>query len=166
MLSRMLLVGCSFILLWASPAPAADDRAAVRDVVDRMYREYVASLDQRTPDSKTDPRLAFVKSKPYFSKGFEQALEKLIADALRQEPEMGLDYDPIINGQDLPEKGFRTAAVTLKGDTAVASVGRVGRKSPPLKVRLIRQEGSWLIDGIDTLNAAPEKPASRKGAKK
>lgn len=166
MLSRMLLVGCSFILLWASPVRAEDDRVAVRDVVDRMYREYLASIDAGPSDGKTDPRLAFVKSKPYFSKGFEQALDKLIRDALKQDPELGLDYDPIVVGQDLPEKGFRTTDVTLKDDTAVASVERVGMKSKHLKVRLVKQQGAWLIDGIDTLNAAPEKPARRKGAKK
>jgi hypothetical protein len=125
----------------------------VKEVVDRMYREYVASLDQPVTDTKTDTRLAFVTSKPYFSKGLVRALKKLIRDAKREQPEIGLDYDPITNGQDLPEKGFRTSDVTLKGDTAVATVERVGLTAPPLKVRLVRQKGAWLIDGIDSLNA-------------
>jgi hypothetical protein len=157
MLSRTLLVVCSSLLWWAPPAQAADERAAVRDVVDRMYREYVAFIDQPSSDSKTDPRIAFVKSKPYFSKGFVKALQKLIRDAERQDPELGLDYDPIINGQDLPEKGLRTAEVTLQGDTAVASVERVGSEEKPLQVRLVRQKGVWLIDGIDELNPRPKR---------
>jgi hypothetical protein len=70
---------------------------------------------------------------------------KLIADGFKQNPEVGLGADPVIDGNDCPER-YTVKSAKAKDDTA--SVVLTGPKDFPaeLKLRLVKSDGKWLVD--------------------
>ena len=47
-----------------------------------------------------------VKSSPLVTENFKKELEIIINNAWKESPEIGLGFDPIIDGQDSPDEGF------------------------------------------------------------
>ena len=87
----------------------------------------------------------WVASNPLVTENFRRARAKLIADGLKKDPEVGLDADPVINGNDCPES-YTVKSAKASGD--LASVVLIGPKDLPaqLKVRLVKSGGKWLVD--------------------
>ena len=85
---------------------------------------------------------------------FETNHDAIVAKAKKENPEVGLDYDPIVVGQDFPDKGFAVSSITLKettGNAVVSSKDKEFKHSIPLS--LVKIDGKWLINGIDKLKA-------------
>jgi len=87
----------------------------------------------------------WVASNPLVTEKFRRARAKLIADGLKKDPEVGLDADPVINGNDCPESYTVKSA---KASGGIASVVLIGPKDFPaqLKVRLVKSDGKWLVE--------------------
>jgi hypothetical protein len=101
---------------------------------------YVKASRARTWNSEK-----WIASNPLVTENFRQARAKLIADGLKNDPEVGLDADPVINGNDCPER-YTVKSAKASGD--MASVVLIGSKDFPaqLKVRLVKSGGKWLVD--------------------
>lgn len=56
----------------------------------------------------------FTNSNNLTTETFKSTLEKIIETALKENPEMGLDADPIYDAQDYPEKGFELESIDEK----------------------------------------------------
>lgn len=91
--------------------------------------------------------------------GFKTEFKKIIDDALKQDPELGLDADPIFDAQDSPDKGFeldtfdeKTNYITLKG-----------KDWPEFKLtlKMLEQNGNWLVDGCGIINIPANKRAKQ-----
>ena len=70
--------------------------------------------------------LNFVKSSKLTSNNFKTELQKIVDEAEKEDPEMGLGFDPIVDGQDYPEEGFElkhfdseTNIIVVKGKKMV-----------------------------------------------
>jgi hypothetical protein len=95
-----------------------------------------------------------VQRSPQLSPGFKKAHAALVAEAKKDNPELGLGYDPIVCGQDFPEAGFAVTSITLKetaGSAVVSSKAKDYTKTIP--IALVKLEGKWFIDGIENLRA-------------
>ena len=122
----------------------ADAKADATKVVDSFYTSYVATIAKGKDGSKV------VEKSAELSPGFKKAYAALMADANKKEG--GLDYDPIVNGQDFPDSGYAVTSMTLKdttGSAVVSSKDKNFKNSIPIK--LVKIGGKWLINGIDKL---------------
>lgn len=86
---------------------------------------------------------------------FKSSYNKILADAYKDEPEVGLDFDPIFNGQDYPDKGFKIT----KYDSASGFVTLVGIdwKDFIVTVKIVFLKNKWLVDGAGIINIPEDK---------
>jgi hypothetical protein len=97
----------------------------------------------------------FVDKNILITNEFKSTYNKLHDDALREDPEYGLGFDPILDAQDYPEEGFEilnydsiSGFVVLKGKNWEAFTVSV-------KLKLINN--SWLVDGAGVINIPEDK---------
>jgi len=148
-----LLVVLGLILGFA-PSDAATPNDEVTKLVESFYAQYYKEYLHKPSKGDSDQALIrWVNANPKLSDAFKKALRKAVLDARKEDPEMGLDSDPIVGGQDYPDKGFRAKDVQITGDKAI--VAMVGIDSPDFKiaVTLVRSANKWKIDAIGDINA-------------
>ena len=120
----------------------------INDYVDNCNK-----MNQRIDD------VEWVNSNNLATKSFKSELKRILDDAYEKEPEVGLDFDPILDAQDYPDKGFelesfdeRTNYLTVKG-----------KDWPEFKLtmKMIEENGTWLVDGCGIINILKNKEAER-----
>jgi hypothetical protein len=138
-----------FVLAFVIALPGqADDKAEATKVVDSFYASYIAAMIKMEDSDKV------VQKSPQLSPGLKKAYAKLVGDALKENPESGLGYDPIVCGQDFPDAGFAVKSVTLKESTGSAVVSSKDKNfDHSIPVTLVKVDGKWLINGIEKLKA-------------
>jgi hypothetical protein len=94
--------------------------------------------------------VAWVNSNNLTTKRFKSELKRIVDDAYKNEPEVGLDFDPILDAQDNPDKGFELESfdeqknvLTLKGKDW---------HEFKLAMRIVEENGNWLVDGCGIVN--------------
>lgn len=94
--------------------------------------------------------LNFVKSSTLTTNNFKEELQKIVDEAEKEDPEMGLDYDPIVPGNDIPDEGFEFKHFDKKTNLIIVK----GKNWPEFEVtiKLVLQNGKWLIDGCGVVN--------------
>ena len=92
----------------------------------------------------------WVNSNKSVTTQFKAALKKLTDEANKQDPELGLDFDPIFDAQDYPDEGFELESF----DKAKGLVVVKGKKWTQFKVRIqiVKEKGNWLVDGCGAIN--------------
>ncbi|OAI42683.1 hypothetical protein AYO41_00685 [Verrucomicrobia bacterium SCGC AG-212-E04] len=149
-----LLVALGLILGVASSG-AASPNEEVEKVVASFYAQYYKECLRKPAKGDSDKALIrWVTANSYLSDGFKKALRKAVVDARKEDPEMGLDFDPILNAQDYPEKGYRAKDIQANGDKA--SVTMEGLDAPDFKisVQLVKTDNKWKIDRIGDINSS------------
>lgn len=86
------------------------------------------------------------------TKNFKNAYKKLLADAKRENPDMGLDFDPIFNAQDYPEQGFKVNSCNEKTNTVTLSGKQTDWQNFQVKIKVINTPKGWFIDGAGVIN--------------
>lgn len=102
--------------------------------------------------------VTWVRGKERVTEDFKNALRKLIEEAYREDPEMGLDFDPILNAQDYPEGAFVLSTSDPDGYVTVQ-----GKDQPEFKVvvKLKLIGNKWMVDGAGAINIPEEKQPNR-----
>lgn len=97
----------------------------------------------------------WVKNNKLVSENFKIELKKIIDQAKRNNPKMGLSFDPILNAQDYPEKGFELDSYNKTTNYIIVK----GIDWPEFKVpiKMILKDDTWLIDGCGIVNIPKEK---------
>ena len=113
------------------------------------------SLNNRTKET-TDQ---WIQRNSQVTKSFKSAYKELVAKAYKDEPEMGLGFDPIFDAQDYPDKGLTIARcdeksnlVTLKGKNW---------ETYEVVVKTIKSKNGWLVDGAGVINIPKNQQAHR-----
>ncbi len=101
----------------------------------------------------------WVNSNNLSTKNFKTELKKIIEDAYEKEPEVGLDFDPILDAQDYPDKGFELESLDEK--TNYITVRGKDWADFKLTIKIIEENGNWLVDGCGIINIPTEKRAGR-----
>jgi 1,4-alpha-glucan branching enzyme len=88
----------------------------------------------------------------------KKEMKKLFDEAERQDPEMGLGFDPILDAQDNPEE--------FEIETADAKTGYVivrGKDWKDFRVAMVlkQEDGKWLVDGCGAVNVPKGKRIAR-----
>ena len=95
------------------------------------YAEYCAPSDQKR-DERT-----WIEKNPLLTTNFKNIYKNILDSAQKEDPELGLDFDPIFDAQDFPDKGFSI----IGADTSSGYVTVVGNDWKEFKLvrRLLRR---------------------------
>lgn len=126
---------------------AVEDSLKGVDVALTFINDYVANCNKMNEQVGTDE---WVESNHLVSKKFIYALQTIINNSYKEDPETGLDFNPIFDAQDWPEEGFELESFnTLTGYYVVR-----GKKWKEfrLAMKIINENGKWLVDGCGIVN--------------
>ena len=103
--------------------------------------------------------LNFVKSSNLTTQSFKMELQKIVDEAEKLDPEMGLDFDPITDGNDYPDEGFELKHFDTKTNFIIVK----GKNWADFEVtiKLIFENGKWLIDGCGIVNIPKNNQSKR-----
>ena len=94
--------------------------------------------------------LEWVELNKMVTKSFKDEVKRMIDEAYNKDSEIGLDYDPIFNAQDYPEKGFEIESFDRENNYLILR----GIDWPKFKllIKISRENNTWLIDGCGSIN--------------
>jgi hypothetical protein len=122
----------------------------------KFINDYVENSNKMT--DKVDI-IDWVNSNNLSTNNFKTELKKIIEDAYEKEPEVGLDFDPILDAQDYPDKGFELESLDEK--TNYLTVRGKDWADFKLTIKIIEENGNWLVDGCGIINIPTDKRAER-----
>lgn len=93
------------------------------------------------------------------TQSFKTELKRIMDEAYKLEPEIGLDADPIFDAQDYPDKGFELDSLDYKTNYIVVK----GKDWPDFKltIKMIQYNNDWLVDGCGIINLPTDKRIAR-----
>jgi hypothetical protein len=121
------------------------------------YKQYV---DDSSHKKTKETRDQWIKRNLLITAQFKSSYKKLVDDANRNDPEMGLDFDPIFDAQDYPDQGFKILSCSEKSNL-VTLVGR-DWEDFTVVVKTVKTEKGWLIDGAGVINISTNERTHRK----
>lgn len=92
----------------------------------------------------------WVEQNKEVTEAFKKSYIDMIAEAERQNPEQGLDFDPIINAQDVPDNGFEILSYNKKTNTVTLKAKETTDFT--LKLKMVNQNNRWFVDGSGVVN--------------
>jgi len=115
------------------------------------YVNYQNSKKKNNSDS------LWVNQNPLLTSSFKQQYNLIIQSALPDDP--GLGFDPIVNAQDYPDKGFEI--MLEEPNSGFLSVKGIEWSDFLLTMKIVENQGKWLVDGCGIINIPTEKQAKR-----
>ncbi len=117
---------------------------------------YVENANKMKESTDTD---VWVNSNMLSTKNFKKELKILVKEALEENPQSGLEADPVFDAQDYPDKGFEPESFDEK--TGYLTVRGIGRPDFRLTMKIINDKGIWLVDGCGIINIPENRRAAR-----
>ncbi|RZL12369.1 MAG: hypothetical protein EOO62_11165 [Hymenobacter sp.] len=103
----------------------------------------------------------WVNSSKLATAGFKAALKKTVDDAYAEDPELGLDADPLFDAQDYPDKGFELDSVADKANYVVVRGKGKEWADFKLTLKMVTAGTHWLVDGCGNINVPVAKRVAR-----
>ncbi len=119
----------------------------------KFINGYIENLNKRTK------KIDWVNSSPLTTESFKNELKRILDNAYKEEPEVGLDFDPILDAQDNPDRGFELESLDQK--TNYLTVRGIDWPEFKVTMRIKQESGTWLVDGCGIVNIPTDKRASR-----
>ncbi len=91
---------------------------------------------------------AWIKSCNLVTESFKNEYKRVMDKGWDSDPELGLGFDPVINGQDRPDKGYE---LDYMNGNYVFLKGK-GQEQFKLTVKVIKKDDIWLVDGSGIVN--------------
>ena len=129
----------------ATPKPIIDTKNATK-----FLNDYVALCNKQFLRKAPIDIDSWVENNALVTKNFKEEYKKIIAKAKADDPELGLDFDPILDAQDYPDKGFEISEINHQKN--FVTYKGVGWNEFTLKVKIIYFTNKWLVDGIGIVN--------------
>jgi hypothetical protein len=152
-------IGLTLLALILFPIFCHADCAQKAEAAKRFMSEYKAYCDTGSDGKSKSAVVTWVQKNQGVTDAFKSAHKKLVLDARKKDPEMGLGFDPIFDAQDYPDKGFkilacddRSGLVTLQG---------VDWADYKVVVKVIKTDNRLLIDGAGVINIPKKSRAPR-----
>jgi hypothetical protein len=138
----------------------ADKSVSIEDVKKETVLNFINDYVKNC--NRTDgalPVTVWADSSLMVSNSFKMALTKLIDDAYAKDPVLGLGADPLFDAQDYPAKGFELE--TFDKTLHYYTVKGIDWPDFKLNIKLIEQNGKWLVDGCGLVNIPAHKQIKR-----
>ncbi|MES2241046.1 MAG: hypothetical protein V4497_12385 [Bacteroidota bacterium] len=101
----------------------------------------------------------WIKKSTSVTEDFKNSYETLIKDAEKEDPELSLDFDPIFDAQDYPEKGFEVSKIDNEDNYITFKSKDSNEFLLNIKVKLTNKK--WLVDGAGIINIPQNKRIKR-----
>jgi len=135
-------------------SPEADDTSR-RDVAIKFINDYVKYCNSDTSRLNS---VKWVESNELTTTEFKQSYKDIIEKASKEDPEMGLGFDPIFDSQDYPEKGFEF----LKSyDDGFIIVKGIDWPDFTIVIKIKSVKGKWMVNGAGIINVPEDRRAKR-----
>lgn len=113
----------------------------------KFINEYVANQSNLTDSSNTQE---WIQNHSLLSDNFKKSYKEIMDNAAKNDPEIGLGFDPIFNAQDFPDKGFSVAKTdTISGTVLVKGVDWDDFN---VSLKVISENGKSMVDGAGIVN--------------
>ncbi|MGV8934476.1 MAG: hypothetical protein ACOH1I_07620 [Gallionellaceae bacterium] len=128
------------------------------EVAKRFINDYKKYHDDASHKLTTITTIGWIQSNNNVTDSFKKSYKQLVDKANKEDPEMGLGFDPIFDAQDYPERGLtilncnHSNFITLHGSDW---------ESFELVVKTIHLQAGWLVDGAGVRNIPKIKRAHR-----
>lgn len=97
----------------------------------------------------------WVSEQTTVTRTFKTKLKRIISEAEKEDPELGLGFDPIFNAQDYPDKGFKL--VKSKTNDEFVTIKAIDWPDWELKIKMELKDKRWFVDGIGVINMTETK---------
>jgi hypothetical protein len=154
----MKLLGISLLLsLVLSPSVHADCSAASKEAALSFMNTYVKYISADDADADQ-----WVAESQTLSTAFKTAYKKLVDDARKEDPELGLDFDPIVDGQDFVEHFDQVKQCNeSSGVLIISGKWPDSKETMEVAVKPSKENDQWLIDGAGVINIPEAEQAQR-----
>lgn len=120
----------------------------------KFLDDYVIYCDNRNSNKNL---FQWINDNTLLTSKFKETHKKLIEDAEKTDPELGLGFDPIFDAQDYPSSFViksidNTGFITLQGKDWQDFV---------VTVKLVYIDSMWFVDGAGIINIPKDKQARR-----
>ena len=131
-------------------------KASQTELALRFINEYVENCDKL---ENAVVLVDWIESNQLVTESFKAELTRIVAEAKKKDPELGLDFDPIFHAQDYPEKGFKLESVDESSGYLVVQ----GINWPQFRLRMKAKHvnGKWLLDGCGIINIPADQRIQR-----
>ncbi|HAA17121.1 MAG TPA: hypothetical protein DCE41_37575 [Cytophagales bacterium] len=99
---------------------------------------------------KREELRVWTKASAYVTATFKASLVEMIDAAYEANPDVGLGYDPILDAQDYPEKGFTLR--TFDPESGTVTLQGIDWEDFTVTLRLVLQDSETLVDGCGRIN--------------
>ena len=106
----------------------------------QFVNDYIHTMDEEQINTKT-----WIKNNPLLTKKFKSEYKKSFNN----------DFDPILNAQDYPEKGFKI--VNSDSSTGYVYLQGVDYDEFSITAKVVFEDGKWLVDGCGIVNIPGDK---------
>ncbi|MBX2844415.1 MAG: hypothetical protein KTR26_21815 [Flammeovirgaceae bacterium] len=114
-----------------------------------FINSYVENCNRVIEDDALDI-LEWSDSSQFVTRTFKEELREMILEARRQDPVLGIGFDPILDAQDYPDEGFEI--FEFVEETGYVTV--IGKRWTDFKLNIIiiKEAGKTLVDGCGVVN--------------
>lgn len=153
-LCRRLLLTLLLSLGIGQPAFAQTDESLIKGVVEGFLNGYVQSVERSLSGQHEAEKNWMYKNRETTSnfKDAYRRMEKAAIKRLQDDPgDSGADFITLYAG-DVSPSTFSLASVKVAGRRATATARNKEKGAPTIKLVLVNQNGSWVIDSINDVN--------------
>ena len=117
-------------------------------VADKFMKSYYFYLGKAATGNSFE---SWLQKNKLVTEQFRTAYQQLVAQAKKEDPELGLDYDPVFNAQDYPDNGLKIVSCEESG---LVTLGSKAKDWESFKVfaKVVKANKGWLVDGIGAIN--------------
>lgn len=136
------------------------ENSATLELDSKVAVDFVNSyIDNWNKMSKAVEMVKWTEASPLATLNLKNALKKMVADANKEDPEMGLGFDPLLDAQDYPDEGVVLAS--FDKETGVALLKGVNWDTYEVAVKLVVENDKVMVDGCGVVNMPKNLRATR-----
>ncbi|WP_282628748.1 hypothetical protein [Empedobacter sedimenti] len=101
----------------------------------------------------------YIKQNELLTKNYKDRYKFVQDSAYKVEPEIGLGFDPIVDGQDFPDKGFKIKSIDKA--TGLVTLQGIDWQDFEVVVKVVNETNKTLVDGSGIINIPTNKQSKR-----
>ena len=138
---------------------AGDDSARIVKTVTDFYADYAKCTAQEQDNCNGENIPAFLAKRPDVDPEFTKKITNLVTNAYKEPDGEGLEFDPILLAQELPEK-ISCDKPIIAGDSAEMIMHKGSAEFPSMAcIALSKKDGVWRIRDIIDMDDEETRPA-------
>ena len=148
----LIVIGCRPNTI--SAPEQIDLKMSDAEIAVKFLDDYVIYCDNRNSNKNL---FQWINDNTLLTSKFKETHKKIIEEAEKADPEMGLGFDPIFDAQDYPD-GFLIKSINNNG--FVTLQGKDWQDFV-VTVKLVYIDNKWFVDGAGIINIPKDKQAKR-----